>query len=267
MNTYVIGDIHGCFNQFMHLLKKIDYKKNKDKIILVGDLVNRGPDSLSVLNYCISDPTITSVLGNHDLYLLYLLSINEPKGSLKEIVEAKNNKKIFKWLLARPLMIEIFDELTENSFLISHAGIPEIWSPKKAKKLASEVTSVLQKDPSKVLKSMWGDDPKHWNDGLDGQERYRVIINYFTRMRFINNNCMLDLENNTSRPSAGFKPWFHYGSKNHIKKRQYYVFGHWASLNGKTKDPYFIGLDTGCVWKGKLTALRLNDLEKISVDF
>ena len=145
MNTYVIGDIHGCFNQFMHLLKKIDYKKNKDKIILVGDLVNRGPDSLSVLNYCMADTTITSVLGNHDLYLLYLMSIKKAKGSLKDIIEAKNNKKIFQWLLARPLMIEIFDELTENSFLITHAGIPEIWSPKKQQNLLMKLHHYFKK--------------------------------------------------------------------------------------------------------------------------
>ena len=132
----------------------------------MGDLVNRGPDSLSVLNYCMADSNIITVLGNHDLYLLYLLSIDKAKGSLKEVVEADNKKQIFKWLLKIPLMMEIDDELSGNSFLISHAGIPEIWSPKKTKELASEVTSLLQKNPLKVLRSMWGDNPNKWHDEL-----------------------------------------------------------------------------------------------------
>ena len=267
MSTYVIGDIHGCFDQFTELLKRINYKKDKDKLILLGDLVNRGPDSLSVINYCMADSSIITVLGNHDLYLLYLLSIDKARGSLKEVVEADRNKQIFKWLLKMPLMLEIVDEVTGNSFLIAHAGIPEIWSPEKTKELASEVTSLLQKNPLKVLQSMWGDNPNQWNEELVNDERCRIIINYLTRMRFVDKNCKLDLKNNTVKASAGFKPWFKYSSKVHEEKKQYYVFGHWAALNGQTDDPHFIGLDTGCVWKGKLTALRLNDLEKISVDF
>lgn len=267
MSTYVIGDIHGCFDQFIELLKKINYKKDEDKLILLGDLVNRGPDSLSVINHCMADSSIITVLGNHDLYLLYLLSIDKATGSLKEVVEADSNKQIFKWLLKMPLMLEIIDEFTGNSFLIAHAGIPEIWSPEKTKELASEVTSLLQKNPLKVLRSMWGDNPNQWNEELVDHERCRIIINYLTRMRFVDRNCKLDLKNNTFKASAGFKPWFKYNSKVHEEKKQYYVFGHWAALNGQTDDPHFIGLDTGCVWKGKLTALRLNDLEKISVDF
>ena len=267
MSTYVIGDIHGCFDQFTKLLKKINYKKDEDKLILLGDLVNRGPDSLSVINHCMADSSIITVLGNHDLYLLYLLSIDKATGSLKEVVEADRNKQIFKWLLKMPLMLEIVDEVTGNSFLITHAGIPEIWSSEKTKELASEVTSLLQKNPLKVLQSMWGDNPNQWNEELVNDERCRIIINYLTRMRFVDKNCKLDLKNNTVKASAGFKPWFKYSSKDHEEKKQYYVFGHWAALNGQTDDPHFIGLDTGCVWKGKLTALRLNDLEKISVDF
>ena len=104
MSTYVIGDIHGCFNEFINLLNKINYKKEVDKIILVGDLVNRGPDSLSVLNFCMADSNITTVLGNHDLYLLYLLSIDKAKGKLKEVVESNNNKKILNGLKINPFL-------------------------------------------------------------------------------------------------------------------------------------------------------------------
>ena len=136
MSTYVIGDVHGCFDQFIRLVKKIDYDSKKDQIILTGDLVNRGPKSLDVLNYCMADKNITTVLGNHDLYLLYLISINQGKGKLKKIVEAENNKQIFEWLITRPLLIQAFNQSTNNKFIITHAGIPEIWSLEKAQDLA-----------------------------------------------------------------------------------------------------------------------------------
>jgi bis(5'-nucleosyl)-tetraphosphatase (symmetrical) len=265
MSTYVIGDVHGCFKQFIGLLKKINYNKIKDRIILTGDLVNRGPESLAMLNFCMKDSNITTVLGNHDLYLMYLLSIHQGKGKLKKVVEAKNSKKIFKWLLSKPLMIEIYNECSDSTFFITHAGIPEIWSPKKAQGLANEVSVLLKKNPSQVLKSMWGDHPKKWSDHLSGDERQRIIINYLTRMRFLDKSSKLDLKNTSMKGSDGFRPWFNYVSKSHEKKKQYYIFGHWASLKGKTNDPYFIGLDTGCVWEGKLTAVRLEDLKKISI--
>ena len=267
MSTYVIGDVNGCFDQFIRLVKKIDYDSKKDQIILTGDLVNRGPKSLDVLNYCMADKNITTVLGNHDLYLLYLISINQGKGKLKKIVEAENNKQIFEWLITRPLLIQAFNQSTNNKFIITHAGIPEIWSLEKAQDLADEVSQALTNHPSRVLKAMWGDDPKSWRESLTGNERYRIIINYLTRMRFLSNAACLDLKNTSAKASKGSKPWFHYESASYKKMKQYYVFGHWASLNGQTNNPHFIGLDTGCVWKGKLTALRMDDLEKISVKY
>jgi bis(5'-nucleosyl)-tetraphosphatase (symmetrical) len=267
MSTYIIGDVHGCFDQFIRLLKKINYDKQKDQIILTGDLVNRGPKSLDVLNYCLADENITTVLGNHDLYLLYLMNIKQGKGKLRKILKAANNKEIFDWLITRPLLIQISDQSTNNKFIITHAGIPEIWSLEKAQDLASEVSKTLADNSSKILKAMWGDDPKSWNESLTGKERYRIIINYFTRMRFLGNNAALDMKNTSTKASKGFKPWFHYESASYKKMKHYYVFGHWASLNGQTNNPHFIGLDTGCVWKGKLTALRMDDLEKISVKY
>jgi len=267
MSTYVIGDVHGCFDQFINLLKKIDYDSQEDKIILTGDLVNRGPESLAVLNYCMADHNITTVLGNHDLYLLYLMIINQGKGELKKVVEAENNKQIFEWLITRPLLIKISDQLTENKFIITHAGVPEIWPLEKAQDLAKEVSLALNDDASKILKAMWGDDPNSWNESFSGNERYRIIINYLTRMRFLDNTASLDLENTSTKASEGCKPWFHYKSDSYKKMKHYYVFGHWASLNGQTNNPHFIGLDTGCVWEGELTALRIDDLEKISVKY
>ena len=114
---------------------------------------------------------------------------------------------------------------------------------------------------------MWGDDPNTWNESLVGNDRYRVIINYLTRMRFLGNAASLDLKNTSTKATEGFKPWFNYDSKSYQRMNQYYVFGHWASLTGQTNNPHFIGLDTGCVWKDKLTALRIDDLEKISVQY
>ena len=259
MNTFVIGDIHGSFKQFIDLLKKINYKQHEDKIILVGDLVNRGPESLAVLNYCMANPNITSVLGNHDLYLLHLMNIRKAEGSLKKVVEAENSEEIFKWLIKRPLMLEIFDQETDNTFFITHAGIPEIWPPNKAMKLALEVSSLLQDNPDDMLEKMWGNQPDKWSDKLIGYDRYRIIINYLTRMRFVGDDCVLDLENTSKDATIGFKPWFHYKSKSHEENKEYYIFGHWASLNGQTNNPHFIGLDTGCVWGNALTAIRLED--------
>jgi bis(5'-nucleosyl)-tetraphosphatase (symmetrical) len=199
--------------------------------------------------------------------LLYLISINQGKGKLKKIVEAENNKQIFEWLITRPLLIQAFNQSTNNKFIITHAGIPEIWSLEKAQDLADEVSQALTNHPSRILKAMWGDDPKSWRESLTGNERYRIIINYLTRMRFLSNAACLDLKNTSAKASKGSKPWFHYESASYKKMKQYYVFGHWASLNGQTNNPHFIGLDTGCVWKGKLTALRMDDLEKISVKY
>jgi bis(5'-nucleosyl)-tetraphosphatase (symmetrical) len=196
-----------------------------------------------------------------------LISINQGKGKLKKIVEAENNKQIFEWLITRPLLIQAFNQSTNNKFIITHAGIPEIWSLEKAQDLADEVSQALTNHPSRVLKAMWGDDPKSWRESLTGNERYRIIINYLTRMRFLSNAACLDLKNTSAKASKGSKPWFHYESASYKKMKQYYVFGHWASLNGQTNNPHFIGLDTGCVWKGKLTALRMDDLEKISVKY
>ena len=196
-----------------------------------------------------------------------MISINQGKGKLKKIVEAENNKQIFEWLITRPLLIQAFNQSTNNKFIITHAGIPEIWSLEKAQDLADEVSQALTNHPSRVLKAMWGDDPKSWRESLTGNERYRIIINYLTRMRFLSNAACLDLKNTSAKASKGSKPWFHYESASYKKMKQYYVFGHWASLNGQTNNPHFIGLDTGCVWKGKLTALRIDDLEKISVKY
>tara|TARA_B100000287_G_scaffold435489_1_gene504060 strand:+ start:6883 stop:7686 length:804 start_codon:yes stop_codon:yes gene_type:complete len=267
MSTYIIGDVHGCFQQFTNLLKKINYNKDKDKIILTGDLVNRGPESLSVLNYCMADQNITTVLGNHDLYLLYLMSINKAKGELKKVIEAKNNKDIFKWLIEKPLLLKIFDQSSKNTFIVTHAGIPEIWSIDKAQKLAKEVSSILKESPTNVLENMWGNHPNQWSEKLVGSDRYRIIINYLTRMRFLKNSSLLELKNTSAKATKGYHPWFNYESNSYKNKKHYYVFGHWASLGGDTKNPHFIGLDTGCVWKGALTALRLNDLKRISVKY
>ena len=164
-----------------------------------------------------ADKNITTVLGNHDLYLLYLISINQGKGKLKKIVEAENNKQIFEWLITRPLLIQAFNQSTNNKFIITHAGIPEIWSLEKAQDLADEVSQALTNHPSRVLKAMWGDDPKSWRESLTGNERYRIIINYLTRMRFLSNAACLDLKNTSAKASKGSKPWFHYESASYKK--------------------------------------------------
>ena len=267
MSTYVIGDVHGCFIQFQRLLKRIKYSPNKDKIILTGDLVNRGPESLAMINFCLDHSNINTVLGNHDLYLLYLLSIDSKRGKLKKVVSAPNNKRIFKWLLSKPLFIKIKDIEKQRTFFITHAGIPEIWSPDKAYKLANETSNFLKKNPKRMLESMWGNHPNKWNDKLKDEARHRTIINYFTRMRFLRNGSEMDLKTTGTHAKKGFKPWFNYESHKYTDKNHYYIFGHWATLKGKTKNKHFVSLDTGCVWKGKLSAIRLEDLKKFSINY
>jgi len=260
MGHYVIGDVQGCYDELISLCNKIKFDKKKDKLIFAGDLVNRGPKSLEVLNFCLENKrAVQAVLGNHDFYLLYLIEHNKKNKSLKGILHADNINKLHKWLRKLPLLLSI--KVSDKVFWISHAGIPFIWDFKTAKELSKEVQYALKEDSYSLLKNMWGDTPKQWNQKLTKYNRYRVIINYFTRMRFLDKKGALRLKKNDLKPEKDHIPWFKQ-TKNNLKDNEVIIFGHWAALNGKTKLNNIIGLDTGCVWGNKLTAIRLED-EKI----
>ena len=256
MPSYVIGDVQGCFDELMLLLDKINFDSKNDELIFAGDLINRGPKSLEVLEFCLKNKkSIEVVLGNHDIYLLYLIHQNKKNYQLAPILESKNRKKFFRWLIEKPLMLERQNNKNEK-FIISHAGIPHIWDLEDARKLNEEYLKAIKKNPGGVFRNMWGDHPDLWSESLRGFSRIRVIINYFTRMRLITQKGELDLKTKVSSKNSKYKPWFKF-TKN--EKDNYQLFGHWAALKGKTNKRNIVGLDAGCVWGGHLKAIRIND--------
>ena len=265
MAHYVIGDVQGCYSELQALVKKIKFNPNKDKIIFAGDLVNRGHQSLEVMDFCMRyKGSIKAVLGNHDFYLLYLIEHQKKNKSLKKVLDSKNIQKYHSWLKKLPLLLEIKIKETKETFWISHAGIPYIWDIRMAKKLSKEIQAGMKDDSFKILENIWGDTPKIWNSDLKGYKRSRTIINYFTRMRFLGKDGSLKLKAKKNKADEIHVPWFNQTIKN-LKENQYIIFGHWAALEGKTKLTNIIGVDTGCVWGNKLTAIRLEDRKLFQV--
>ena len=265
MAHYVIGDVQGCYSELQALINKIKFNPSKDKIIFAGDLVNRGNQSLEVMEFCMKyKGSIKAVLGNHDFYLLYLIEHQKKNKSLKKVLESRNIQKYHSWLKKSPLLLEVKIKETKETFWISHAGIPYLWDVRMAKKLSKEIQAGMKDDSYKILENIWGDTPKIWNPDLKGYKRSRTIINYFTRMRFLGKDGSLKLKAKKNKADEIHIPWFNQTIKN-LKDNQYIIFGHWAALEGKTKLTNIIGVDTGCVWGNKLTAIRLEDRKLFQV--
>lgn len=270
MARYAIGDVQGCYDSLIALLNKIDFQADKDELWFAGDLVNRGPKSLASLRFIkqlgeTSGKPAKVILGNHDLHLLACYFTHRPikkKDTFANILAAPDCKELMNWLVRQPLMI--WDE--QSNFVMTHAGVPHIWSIKKAYRLSLEVSKALQSNRvHEFFKNMYGNEPAIWSDDLSGFERFRVITNYFTRMRFIKPNGELDFAAKESLDSApkNFSPWFSFPPKNNTR----FIFGHWAALTGETGyGDQFQATDTGCVWGGQLTALNLDTLERHSVE-
>lgn len=260
MATYVIGDIQGCFYQLQCLLKKVNFSPIHDKLWIVGDLVNRGPDSLQTLRYIYSlGDCCTIVLGNHDLHLLAIANgVQSPKkqDTLDGILSASDRSQLLEWLRQQPLLH--YDE--ETNVAMVHAGIPPHWSIKKALARAAEVEEVLRGERfTDFLKNMYGNQPDSWDKNLKGWSRLRMITNYFTRMRFCNYQGDLELSAKGSPKDApkGYKPWYLHSKRK--AKDTTILFGHWAALEGKTDNSSHnvFALDTGCVWGNHLTLMNL----------
>ncbi len=251
--TFAVGDLQGCLDPLLRLLDRVNFDESKDQLWCVGDLVNRGPDSLGTLEFLYSiRKSIKVVLGNHDLHLL-AVAHGEKKikhdNDLSRIIESKNATTLLNWLRKQPLLH--WDK--EKKLAMCHAGIPPMWDLKTAKALSKEVQLVLKSSRHIYLyRAMYGNTPELWSDELEGMERLKVIINYFTRMRFLGPNGELDLDNKSGLETENnhLKPWFHYPHK--LKKTRL-LFGHWAALEGMFDHPQITGLDTGCVWGGPLT--------------
>ncbi|MDO6681937.1 MULTISPECIES: symmetrical bis(5'-nucleosyl)-tetraphosphatase [unclassified Oceanobacter] len=263
MTTYAIGDIQGCYEPLQRLLDRIEFDPQHDQLWLAGDLVNRGPQSLEVLRWAKSlGDRVVAVLGNHDLHLLaryYGNNHKSKKDTLDAVLTAPDRDELMYWLRHRPLVHLSADK----QWCMSHAGIPPFWSAAHAKTLASEVEQILQGDQySQLLNSLYGNKPDQWDEHLTGTNRWRAIVNYLTRMRFIDAHNRLDFSAKEGLDSApaGFMPWFE-ASKTQTRL----VFGHWAALNGEVNHTRIDALDTGCVWGGSLTAMRLDNRQRYAV--
>lgn len=256
MATYAIGDIQGCYDSLLTLLEKIQFDQSKDVLWFAGDLVNRGPDSLSTLRFVksLGDNVIT-VLGNHDLHLLAIAYDVKTTRSddMKRIINAEDSDELLHWLSHRPMLHHDPD----LNFTITHAGIYPGWSLDHARKYANELEDTLQNNLSAFLQHMYGNKPGKWDDNLSGFDRLRFICNCFTRMRYCYPDHSLDFSSNGAPGTIpeGALPWFELTDRQ--TQQQRLLFGHWSTL-GKINKENVYALDTGCVWGGELTALRID---------
>ncbi|MDD5175199.1 MAG: symmetrical bis(5'-nucleosyl)-tetraphosphatase [Sterolibacterium sp.] len=264
MATYAIGDIQGCFDALQRLLDRFEFDRRRDRLWLVGDLVNRGPQSLEVLRFVRNlDDSAVIVLGNHDLHLIMLAEGNSrsrEEDTLEAILNAPDRDELVAWLRRQPLLH------VENGFAMVHAGLLPQWSVKQAQALSGEVESALRaRNYRDFLIHMRGSEPPAWHDNLAGWARLRVIVNAMTRMRFCTPNGRMEFRSKGKVNSAppGYLPWFdapQRQSADHVL-----VTGHWSALGLKLTDR-LLALDSGCFWGGHLTAVRLEDQAIFQVD-
>lgn len=266
MATYAVGDLQGCLEPLQRLLQQVDFDPAKDRLWLVGDLVNRGPQSLETLRFLYGmRDCLTSVLGNHDLHLLAVLF--DPRrlkrsDTFQSILTAPDRPQLIEWLRQMPLLH--YDETRKITLV--HAGIPPQWTIEKARQRAAEVEAVLRDDarlPS-FLADMYGNEPDKWHKRLKGNERLRVITNYLTRMRFCTKDGKLDLKikEGLDKAPKGYAPWFSF--KTRKSRGEKIIFGHWAALEGHCDEPGIYALDTGCVWGNSLTLLDIDSGRRIA---
>lgn len=266
MSTYVIGDVQGCCNELNALLSLVQFDVNKDQLWFVGDLVNRGPDSLGVLRLVKQlSPVSRVVLGNHDLHLLavaYGCRDLKPSDTFEAILAAPDRQDLIDWLTQQPLLH--YDSAFET--VMTHAGIYPYWSLAQVQSYAQEITESLKTDPVTLLQSMYGSEPDSWSESLQGISRRRFIINALTRMRYLTPQGQLDFSavGPVGSQPQGLLPWFALSDRPLFPAQ--IVFGHWASLAGEINEPGLQALDTGCVWGGALTALRLEDNHRFKVN-
>ena len=270
MSTYAIGDLQGCYVELLELLNEINFDENNDRLWLVGDIVNRGPMSLECLEFVMSlGDNAQTVLGNHDLHLLAVtqgIRKDHRKDTLQEIIEAEHSHQLLQWVRQQPLF------MTDNElgFSMVHAGLPRQWSLQEASERAAEAEGLLRgEDFYGFMQYMYGDSPDQWTDQLSGHDRYRYIINFFTRCRYIDIEGRMNLQEKGppgTQPES-LLPW--YAHPERLNRDDPIIFGHWSTVtlgNDRDFQRYNVfPLDTGCLWGGKLTAMRLEDKHLFSV--
>lgn len=258
MAIYAIGDVQGCCDELERLLAILRIDPARDELWFVGDLVNRGPRSLDTLRLVRSLGThATVVLGNHDIHLIALAFGNRGRAKdreLADVLDAPDGNDLVNWLRQQPLA----HYRPELNTLMVHAGVPPQWDPLLTIKLAREVEQALRGPRcASYIQELYGEQPARWSPDLAGQERLRFITNCLTRMRYLAEDGTLDLQENGppgSQP-GGLHPWFELPDRRTATVRM--VFGHWASL-GLLQRENLLGIDTGCVWGRRLTAVRLD---------
>ena len=261
MAIYAIGDIQGCYDELIQLLDKIKFKDDKDQLWFTGDLVNRGPKSLQTLRLIRAmGANAIAVLGNHDLHLLATAYDHLKPGrkdTLDDILEAPDKEELLEWLRLRPLM-HVDNDL---GLAMVHAGLHPHWSIDQAQTLAHEVETLLRSDTHITFyKHMYGDKPRMWADDMEGWSRLRFITNIFTRLRYCDaaGKTSMNTKGAPGTQPKGLHPWFEI--KTRRSKNNEIIFGHWSTLT-LVKKQRFINvypLDTGCLWGGKLTAMRID---------
>lgn len=257
MAIYAVGDIQGCHAELVQLLDQIRFDQAVDRLWLVGDLVNRGPGSLQALRLVksLGDSAIT-VLGNHDLHLLTVARGHRRlhRGdTLTPILEAPDRDALLDWLQRRPLVV------LDDKRLLVHAGLLPQWTPATALALSREVEAMLAgSDADTFLAQLYGDEPRSWRDDLEGFDRLRVIVNACTRLRFCAADGAMELreKRGPTYVPPGALPW--YAHPHRASAGIHVVCGHWSTLGLMLSDNVSM-LDSGCVWGGALTALRLDD--------
>ena len=255
MATYAIGDTQGCYHAFIALLARLQFDAKKDKLWLVGDIINRGCGSLEVLRWCYQHQSgIKTVLGNHDLHALAVahgLKAAHRGDTLQALLDAPDAPKLLTWLRHQPLMI------SENGYVMVHAGLLPQWSVTQALSLASEVECALHADSHlSFFANMYGNLPNYWHDDLTGLDRLRVITNAMTRMRIctVAGEMEFAFKGELRDVPSGYMPWFDVPTRQSSDST--IICGHWSAL-GLQKRKNIIALDTGCLWGGQLTAFCL----------
>jgi bis(5'-nucleosyl)-tetraphosphatase (symmetrical) len=260
LSRFAIGDVQGCHDELRALVRDIGFSADRDRLWFVGDLVNRGPDSAGVLRYVRSlGECAAVVLGNHDLHLLAVALGRRRKtkkgDTLESVLAARDRDALLEWLLGLPLA---YHDAESNDLLV-HGGLIPQWTVGDALALSREVQDALARDAGGVFDEMYGDQPDTWSEKLRGMDRVRFTINVFTRMRYCTAGGRIDLKRkdapgSTTEPDE-LRPWFELEQRRSQPARV--VFGHWSTL-GFHRGQNVLGLDTGCVWGGKLTAIDLD---------
>lgn len=257
MARYVIGDVQGCFTELKQLLELIGYQPECDRLYMVGDLVNRGPDSLAVLRWAMREQAhVRVVLGNHDLHLLACSvgAVQCKEGdTLDDVLSADDAPVLLDWLRRQPLLIVLADAL------IVHAGILPAWSEEQAVELATEISVAMSGvNYRDFVAQMYGNNPRAWTTKLSAVDRMRLAVNAFTRMRMVDEAGALDFKfkGELEKAPPTLFPWFDYPIRRLEGRRV--ICGHWSALGLMLRGDV-CSLDTGCIWGGQLSAMRLED--------